>query len=276
MELQKLSVDGVCSPTFVCGPQDASEAVVYVHGNPGPKEDWQPLMQALGDGIRQVAPDFPGYGDADRPKDFDYTIAGYARHLDALLEQLKIDRVHFVGHDFGGPWLLQWASTHPERVASLTLINTGLLVGFKWHKFARIWQTPLLGELFQASATKWLLRKALNADNPRPFPDAFVDHIWSKADWGHKRAVLKLYRNSKKIGRFAAGVSQKTAALKAPTLVVWGDGDKYIPSEFADQQREHFNVEAVHHLEDCGHWPFVDEPERVSELVVPFLEKHLG
>ena len=82
----------------------------------------------------------PGFGRADKPRDFPYTVPGYADFLDDALAELGIDRVHLVLHDFGGPWGMEWAARNPARVASVVLINTGVLVGYRWHILARIWQ----------------------------------------------------------------------------------------------------------------------------------------
>jgi pimeloyl-ACP methyl ester carboxylesterase len=106
-------------------PADAPEAVVFVHGNPGPAEDWRRLVARTGAFARAVAPDLPGYGGVDKPDRFDYTVDGYARHLGSILDQLDVHRVHLVLHDFGGPWGLTWAADHPDRFASVTLVNTG-------------------------------------------------------------------------------------------------------------------------------------------------------
>ena len=71
---------------------------------PGPKEDWAQLVPATGEFARSLAPDFPGFGAADKPERFDYTSAGYAAHLNGILAQLGIEQVHLVMHDFGGAW----------------------------------------------------------------------------------------------------------------------------------------------------------------------------
>jgi pimeloyl-ACP methyl ester carboxylesterase len=80
-----VTVDGVRSPVLQGGPLDAQEAVVFVHGNPGFSEDWRGLSERLSEFARTIAPDMPGYGNADKPSTFDYTVDGYARHLDGLL-----------------------------------------------------------------------------------------------------------------------------------------------------------------------------------------------
>jgi pimeloyl-ACP methyl ester carboxylesterase len=267
-------VNGVRSPVRSCGPQQAREAVVFVHGNPGSSEDWAQLLPQVGEFARAIAPDMPGFGKADRPENFDYTIAGYVRHLDGLLRQLGIDRVHLVLHDFGGAWGLAWAGEHVEAVASLTLINIGALPGYRWHKYARIWRLPLLGELYMAAATRGAFRLQLNADNPRKFPRAFTDRMYDDLDRGMKRAILKLYRATSDLDAITQSVAAQLSTAEFPVLVLWGTGDSYVPVRFAQEQPKFFRkVEAVHLLEGCGHWPFIDEPEKVAALVLPYLRR---
>lgn len=270
------TVSGVRSPYLARGPAAAREAVVFVHGNPGPKEDWVGLMERLDPGVRAFAPDMPGYGAADRPRDFEYTVDGYARHLDGLLAAAGIDRAHLVLHDFGGPWGLRWAADHLERVASLTLVNTGVLLGYRWHKFARIWQTPGLGELFMAMASRSMLKRMLNAENPVPFPEEFIDRIHRNSDRGNRRAVLKLYRASRNVADMSQALADLLRPRDLPALVVFGAGDPYIPARYAEVQRQIFPRAEVHVLDRCGHWPFIDDVDRVAALMVPFLERQLA
>ena len=87
---RSVTVSGVTSPVLHAGPRDATEAVVFVHGNPGPAEDWRDLVGRTGSFAHAVAPDMPGYGNADKPRDFPYTVQGYAAHLDGVLTELGI------------------------------------------------------------------------------------------------------------------------------------------------------------------------------------------
>jgi pimeloyl-ACP methyl ester carboxylesterase len=273
LNLSDLRIDGVKTPAFDSAPHGRAEAVVFVHGNPGPSDDWAALVPAVARFTRVIAMDMPGYGRADRPRAFDYTVAGYARHLGRLIETLGVERAHLVLHDFGGGWGLGWAAQHPAAVGSVTLIDTGILTGYRWHKYARLWQTPIVGELFQLTANAPMLHRALNHDNPRPLPRHFADRIMRYADWGHKRAVLKLYRASRNVGRDAGSLGQALARLAIPACVVWGAGDAYLPVAYAERQREYFPAAEVHVLEGLGHWPFIDDPEAVADVVVPFLKR---
>ncbi len=68
-------------------------------------------------------------------------------------------------------------------------------------------------------------------------------------------------------------LSPRLRALDRPALVVWGAQDPYISVEQAERQRESFPSAQVHVLADSGHWPMVDLPDRVREVVVPFLRR---
>jgi pimeloyl-ACP methyl ester carboxylesterase len=267
-------VNGVRSPVLRGGASDQGEAIVFVHGNPGPAEDWRELLAQTSEFARSVAPDMPGYGSADKPRDFRYTIGGYAEHLAGLLNELGINRAHLVLHDFGGPWGLTWAARHPDRFASATLINTGVLPDYKWHHYAKIWRIPGVGELFQLTATKPGFRLLLGRENPRLEPAA-LDRIYDATRaWPTKRAVLKLYRASP--ARAMRGPIEALRALDRPALVLWGANDAYLPWHLAERQRMAFPSARIELLEGLGHWPFHEDPGGVAELVVPFLRAQVG
>jgi pimeloyl-ACP methyl ester carboxylesterase len=271
---ESVAVNAVRSPVLCAGQPDQSEAVVFVHGNPGPAEDWRQLLEHTGEFARAVAPDMPGYGRADKPRRFRYTIDGYADHLAGVLDELSISRAHLVLHDFGGPWGLAWAAQHPDAFASATLINTGVLPDYTWHHYAKIWRTPGLGELFQLTATKPAFRVLLGRENPR-LQTAALDRIYDAArGWPTKRAILKLYRASP--ATLMRGPIDELRALDRPALVLWGTDDAYLPWQMAERQRLAFPSARVELLEGLGHWPFHEDPGRVAELVVPFLRTQVG
>jgi pimeloyl-ACP methyl ester carboxylesterase len=271
IEVRQVVVGGVRSPVLQAGPADTAEAVVFVHGNPGPAEDWRDLVRRAGEFARAVAPDMPGYGNADKPRDFPYTVAGYAAHLDGVLSELGITRAHLVMHDFGGPWGLTWAAAHPDAFASATLVNTGVLLDYRWHHYAKVWRTPGLGELFQATTTRPAFRTLVGRENPR-LPRAALDRLYDVSkSWPTKRAVLKLYRASP--AQAMGSLRDPLRALDRPALVVWGTGDAYIPWQQAERQRESFPSARIALLEGLGHWPFLEDPGRVNEQVVPFLRE---
>ncbi|MBC2641004.1 MULTISPECIES: alpha/beta fold hydrolase [unclassified Rhodococcus (in: high G+C Gram-positive bacteria)] len=98
--------------------------VVLCHGFPGLGYSFRRQMQALADsGYRAIAPDMPGYGGTDIPRDIDdYTNERVSDALIRLLDALGHERAVFVGHDFGAPVAWTVALRHRERVAGLVLL----------------------------------------------------------------------------------------------------------------------------------------------------------
>ena len=275
MRESSVSIEGVRSPVMETGPVDADEAAVFIHGNPGSIRDWQGLVRGVGEFGRALAMEMPGFGGADKPADFDYSVPGYASFLGRLLAKLSVRRAHLVMHDFGCPWGLAWAAANPQAVASVTCINTGVLSGYRCHYLARIWQTPVLGELFMASTTKAGMRLLLRHGSPRGLPAEYFDHVYKTFDRGTQHAVLRLYRNTRNTEEGARQFKEALRPLDLPALIVWGAHDPYISVEFAERQRQVFPRAEVRIIPGSGHWPFADDPDAVAKAVLPFLARQL-
>ena len=265
-----VSINGVETLVRQAGSPDSGEAVVFVHGNPGSSEDFDALVPHIGDFARVIAPDMPGFGKSERAAAFSYTVDGFARHLDAILQHFGVRHAHLVLHDFGGPWGLAWAAAHADRVRSLVLINIGVLPGYRYHKYAHLWRTPLLGELVIFGTTRASFKLALNLDNPKPLPDAILNRMFEQWDRGTRRAVLSLYRATSASAVSSVKQGEMLAPHRVPALVVWGAGDPNIPVRYADAQAQYFDAD-VHRIDGAGHWPMIDEPERTRAVVLPFL-----
>jgi pimeloyl-ACP methyl ester carboxylesterase len=274
VERSSLLVGGTRTRLVQAGPKEDPEAVVFVHGNPGSADDWERLAgAAAGVGKRAVAFDLPDFGETVAPDGFTHDVPGYAAFLGEVLEELEVERVHLVIHDFGGAIGLVWAMAHPDALASITLIDTGLMPGYRWHSMARVWRTPIAGELLQASATRPLFRFLVNLQEPRGLPREFVERMYDQYDRRTRRAVLALYRATPDPGGMSESLIELFAPRDLPALVVWGEDDSYLPSSYAHRQREAFPSADVHVLPASGHWPFADAPETVEQLLAEFLER---
>ncbi|MGN6254396.1 MAG: alpha/beta fold hydrolase [Solirubrobacterales bacterium] len=274
VERSRLEVGGTRTRLVQAGPAGASEAVVFLHGNPGSADDWERLAGGAGGaGLRAVAFDLPDFGEAAAPPGFQHDVPGYAGFVAEALERLGIERAHLVLHDFGGPIGLVWAMTHPDAVASMTLIDTGILPGYRWHRLARIWRTPVVGELFQATATRRAFRALLGRNEPRGLPRGFVEKMYDHYDKPTRRAVLKLYRATDDPGGMSGQLVGLFRDREIPALVIWGEHDAYLPSSYAQRQRQAFPAADIHVLPASGHWPFADAPETVERIFVEFLTK---
>jgi len=264
---RQITVSGLRTPVLQAGPADASDAVVLVHGNPGSSRDWEDLI------ARALAFDMPGFGRADKPRDFEHDTPHHARFLEAALSELGVERAHVVLHDLGGPWGLEWAAANPDRLASAVLFNTGAFVDYHWHVIARIWQTPVLGELLMATVNRHAFRTLANLGQRRKLPREYLDSLYDNFDRDTRRAVLRHYRAERNPRPGARRQADALRPYDRPALVVWGARDPYLGLELAEAQTQAFPGARLVVLPDSGHWPFIDNPEEVASHVLPFLRE---
>jgi pimeloyl-ACP methyl ester carboxylesterase len=267
--------EGVRAPVIDAGPEGADEAVLFLHGHPGCGRDWSGLLEPVGEFARAVAVDLPGFGRADKPRDFGYRVERYATWIDAMRHELGLRRLHLVMHDFGGPFGLIWAAMNRDDFASAVLINTGFMRGLRWHRMARMWRKPLLGELLMLAATKRAFTRGLSQGSPSGLPPEFLERTWEEWDRHTRRAVLELYRATGPPDRLAELLAPAFAELDRPALVVWGAGDPFLPVEYAHGNKEAFPSAEIVVL-DSGHWPWLDQPEAAAAAILPFLRRQLA
>ncbi len=214
-----------------------------------------------------LAVDLPGFGRSGKPGNLDYTIAEYARFLERFLDLVGVQRVRLVMHGWGAVGLA-FAQAHPERVERLVLINAvPFLPGYRWHRMARLWRTPILGELVMGSGTRTAFRYATRESNATegPMPGLFIDSIIDHFDQGTQRAILRLHRSSPPEVLVQAG--ERLGTLSMPALVIWGERDPYVPGQFASAYTRALGNAELLTLPAAGHWPWLDQPELIDQVV---------
>jgi pimeloyl-ACP methyl ester carboxylesterase len=236
---------------------------LYLHGVPTNSDDWLPFLARTGG----LAPDLPGFGRSGKPGSRLYTIAEYDRFLERFVQESGAQRVKLVVHDWGTVGLAL-AQRLPALVERLVIINAvPLLAGYRWHRTARIWRTPVLGELAMGTTSRPVLRFLSRESNatPGPMPEAWLDSVLDHFDQGTQRAILRLYRSSPPTVLAAAG--ERLATLRMPALVAWGMRDPYIPGRFGAAYASALPHAELLELPDAGHWPWLDRPDLVDRVV---------
>jgi pimeloyl-ACP methyl ester carboxylesterase len=282
-------------------PADRSGDAVplYLHGVPNSSDDWvaprehretrpwrrrwwrrkrsddewlEPPVYELGFLERSggLAVDLPGFGRSGKPGYLHYTIDEYDRFIERFLDKLGVERVQLVVHGWGAVGLA-FAQRLPERVERLTIINAvPFLADYRWHRIARVWRTPGLGELAMGTTYRSTLRFASKEANatPGPMSGAWLDSALEHFDEGTQRAILRLYRSSPPEVLAAAGA--RLGRLEMPALVVWGLKDPYIPASFGREYASTLPHAELVELADAGHTPWLDRTD-VLDRVVGFL-----
>lgn len=243
---------------------------VLVHGTPTWGFEWRHVVFALAPRERVVVPDHLGFGLSERPPDADYGPEAHAARFAAFMEATTgPDPVALVVHDFGGPIALAWALAHPERVRSLTLINTWMWAFDDDPAMRRraAMASGWLGRLLyrRANASLRLLMPSVYADRRRltraihrqyleVFPDAA----------SRERVLFALARALLGSSEFYASLWKQRARLdQVPLTIVWGMRDTAFGPTVLARWLDAFPHASVTRLEDAGHWPHEEHPTAV-------------
>lgn len=279
MSTQTLTVEGRSVRVQVEGP-DAGVPLVLVHGIGRSIEDWNLLIPLLSKTHRVIALDVPGFGYSAR-RDEPATLPALARGVITTLDVLGETRpVHLVGNSLGGAVSLQTLALAPDRVASLTLLNSAGF-GSEVSYILRMLAIPVLGKVLLnrpsraglAHAERALYADRKLADKERvahalrlgrqPGAAVFMDEIMRSL--GRPiRGVLPQWR---------ADLLAAVAAHPRPMLIVWGDRDRILPPRQFDAAKLAFPAARTHLFTNTGHMPHIERPAELAQLVSEFVEE---
>jgi haloalkane dehalogenase len=250
--------------------------VLFVHGYPESSYMWHHALDALAAaGWRGLAPDLPGYGDS--PLGPDGLGSGtWERHMEALAqfsEELELGPAVLVTHDWGVPIGLRWACDHPGVASALVISDGGFFSDRRWHDLANVMRTPGEGEKLIAAYTREGFANAMRAVSDG-MSEAAIDEYWKAFADDHRRlAQLELYRS----GEFdkLAPYEGRLATLALPTLIVWGEQDRFAGVSMAERFHDELPDSELLVLDGAGHFVWDDQPERTSQALVDFLARRL-
>ena len=255
--------------------------VVLLHGFPEFWYGWRLQIPALAAaGFRVVAPDMRGYNLSSKPTG----AQAYAMHhltgdVRDLIAERGAARAHLAGHDWGGAVAWATAAMHPQAIDRLAVLNLPhprrMLAGLRtpaqlrrsWYMFA--FQLPWLPERLVASG-RWKWLRAGFEHDARPGAYTVTDieryiHAWSQP--GALTGSINYYRAA--FRRPPLRLRAGAARIEVPTLVIWGERDRYLGAELAEPDRRDVpRLAGVVRLPEASHWVAADEPERVNQLLV--------
>ncbi len=250
------------------------EPVFCIHGVPTSSYLYRKVLKGLEEnGYRGVAIDLPGLGLSERPEDFDYTFSNYARFCSRAADKLGLEAYHLVVHDIGGPIGFAQAAQNPEKILSLTILNTWIDVDkFKKPLPMRPYEKPGLGEaqLAATTHTTWqLMFKGLGVSNMDAIPkeeiDAYVD-LLKRDDDG--KAFLKIMRSFEDSIAFRELCHQAVQDVPYPVQAVWGAEDPGLEYErYGEEIKTVANLSEVHKL-PAKHFLQEDQWEAVVEHII--------
>jgi pimeloyl-ACP methyl ester carboxylesterase len=255
--------------------------VVLLHGFPEFWFGWRSQIAELAAaGFRVVAPDMRGYNLSSRPSGIAaYGAEKLADDVGGLIHELGAESAMLVGHDWGGTVAWTTAMNHPEIVDRLVILDAAhprkLQKGlFKPRQLMRSWYffffaLPWLPELVVRARRYRFFQRFLRDASPAYTPEEMDRYVEAWSQPGAATAMIDYYRNSVFTPPWKAKAAIRT--VTAPTLVIWGQRDRYLGPTLAEPEREDVpNLDRVVRLPNASHWVHHDEAQRVSELLVDF------
>jgi pimeloyl-ACP methyl ester carboxylesterase len=254
--------------------------VLLVHGLGSTSSFWEyQLDSPLGDELRLIAVDLPGWGRSDQP-DGPYTPSWYAEHLVELLDAFGLERATVAGHSMGGQAAIHLALAHPERVERLVLVAPAGIETFTAEESAFLgsfWTVDKLRDRPPAEARLAFSFVFADLDDgvERLLAERLAVDGTPRFD-GLARAVIRSVQ-----GMLDEPVRQRLGELSMPTLVVFGEADVMIPNRalhpgatvqgIADEARAAIPDVEVVLIPGAGHTPHHDEPEAFTLALRRFL-----
>lgn len=239
-------------------------AVLLIHSMGVDAAMWREQFRVLADRYTCIAFDCRGHGDSSYNARF--TVADVAADHKAGLDELGVSACHVVGLAMGGPVALSFTARWPDAVRSLVIAD-----GFadmrevggaripEWSKNIRATPMAEFGRNYaQSRLMEWAPPGAhdemAHAIAKVP-PEAYIDVM---------KAIFEI--------DFLAEV----AAVRAPTLVLWGEHDEVTPVEHSRQIADGIPGAVLKTIPDAGHISNIDQPEIFNGHLAEFLDAQPG
>jgi epoxide hydrolase 4 len=254
--------------------------IVLLHGFPEFWFGWRlqiaPLAAA---GFRVVAPDTRGYNLSSKPAGVAaYAADRLADDIRGLIRELGAESALLVGHDWGGTIAWTTAMNHPEVVDRLAILDAAhprtLQKGLphpgqlrrSWYFF--YFALPGLPEQHVRAGRFRFFRHFLRDARPPYTPEEMDRYVEAWSQPGALTAMINYYRCSVRTPPKKAKASIRP--ISAPTLVIWGERDRYLGPKLAEPDHDDVPNLRVERLPDASHWVHHDEAERVTRLLIDF------
>jgi haloalkane dehalogenase len=254
--------------------EGSGSPILLLHGEPTWAFLYRKMIPTLARVGRAVAPDYFGFGRSDKPTRIgDYSYDFHHASIERLAEELDLRDATVVVQDWGGPIGLRLAVEHPDRVARLVILNTGIGAGrapseewLRFRAFVRRVGTDLVpGQLIRISAVTELADDVIEAYNaPFPTPEskagvlAFPEQVPTEMDHPNAAKMLE--------------VRAALERWEKPALVLFSDSDPIFSTDAAEHMASRIpGAGAAESIVGAGHFLQEEKGEEIAARIVRFL-----
>jgi pimeloyl-ACP methyl ester carboxylesterase len=253
------------------------EVLLLIHGMAGSSATWRSVIPQLSKDFRVIAPDLLGHGESAKPRS-DYSLGAFAVLLRDFLDELGVSQATVVGHSLGGGVAMQFVYQHPDYCKRLVLISSGGL-GPDVGMVLRLLSVPGAELVLPIIAPKPVLNvgnklkswlRAAGIHSPRGA------ETWSAysslSDRQTRQSFLRTLRSVVDYqGQAVSALNRLQLRAELPVMAIWGERDNIIPVKHAYAVHDARTDSRLEVLPDVGHYPQVEAPTEVIELIKDFI-----
>lgn len=264
---------------------NGKKLIIFVHGFP---EFWYEYKNQLQEFSKSgeytvIAPDMRGYNLSSKPDSVkEYQVKYLVEDLRQLSEKLDFKKFTMVAHDWGGVIAWRFAINHPDYLDKLVIINAPHPAIFqkelaqnpeqqKASAYMTVFQDPQAEKTLSANNYKQLVETVFGQDlKERNFTEADMQEYqkaWSQP--GALTAGLNYYRA---FFAFGFGFENSSYIVNVPTLVIWGEKDKYLMNSNLSGLEEYIPDLTIKRLPEGSHWIIHEKPELVNTYIKEFIK----
>lgn len=249
----------------------AGPSLLLLHGLASSSYTWSEVFEGFARRHDVVAVDLPGFGASDQPADL--TFGMLSRAVLGLMDGVGFERTSLIGNSMGGAVAAVLAAEHPERVERLVLIDSA---GFNLARERRPSLLRLIGAVPGRLLERLPVRRALTRaalrqvffDESKVTAERIDEYLAPLLRPGAVRSLKSLLGSQDVEPTAFAALLYR---ISAPTLILWGKEDRWIPAADADRFGGAIGGSRTIILKRCGHLPQEERPAETLALVQSFL-----
>src|SRR5918995_1510157 len=235
------------------------DPLLFLHGTSGLR-GWPPFLESLARSFRVIVPDHPGFGRSEGLEHLD-DVVDLALYYTEFIDAMGLEQPYLVGHSLGGMIAAEVAAIAPDMASKLVLMApVGLWLD----------DHPVMD--FFAATPEELATAMFHAPGSAIAKELMTMPSDSEA---HLEAVLERTKNLSAAGKFLwpipdKGLKKRIHRIVAPTLLLWGKDDQFVPAVYADEFARRLPGARLEIVEQAGHAPQLEQPDGVARLVREF------
>lgn len=250
------------------------ENIFLLHGFGSSTYTWNDVMPYLNNlGYHVWALDMKGFGWSDKPINAAYDPHTLALEVNAFMEIMGLENVTFAGNSLGGYVGTLLALKHPDKVKNLVLVDAAGQPPKKHPLVVSMAKLPFSAAFMKLVNGSWIIRMNLKDtvyDKKVVTPekvDAYFSRLCTQGGIDAQVAVAR----SIDFDNMPEHV-KRLSDLKAKTLIIWGENDKWIPLEQGKKFKRDIDGSILVVLPGCGHIPQEEKPEETAQAIADFIE----